>query len=143
MAKRKLSGDQRAELRASLKKAMATGQKTPDVLRENAKKYGISTITVRWYLKSVNGKLRNARKGSRLARKLGRPTGSNSSNLVKLVDDQVSSAREARRLLPRWQRLVSRELTLKNLASKLERKLAATSRKASRLRKLLDALIKR
>jgi hypothetical protein len=140
MAKRKLSSDQRAELRSDLKKGAASGQKTADLLREVAKKYGITTITARWYLKSLDGRAKG--RGARRGRRPGRPPGSGSATtLVKLVEAQSRNAQEARRLVPRWQKLVSREAELRRQASRVERKLAATSKRAGALRRRIDALV--
>ncbi|HEX7896799.1 MAG TPA: hypothetical protein VF950_03515 [Planctomycetota bacterium] len=139
MAKRKLSSEQRAELRAELKKAIGSGQKTADVLRDVAKKYGITTITARWYLKSIGGAPRKARGGAKRGRKPGRPSGD--GDLLKLVEEQARSAKEARKLVPRWQRLVTREASLRQLAARVQRKLDTTSRKAVALRKRIDVLV--
>ena len=138
MAKRKLSSEQRAELRAELKKAIGSGQKTADVLRDVAKKYGITTITARWYLKSIGGA---PRKGRRPGRKPGRPAGGGDAGLLKLVEERDRSAKEARKLVPRWQRLVVREASLRQLAGRLQRKLDAISRRAVALRKRIDVLV--
>ena len=137
MAKRKLSSEQRVALRAELKKGVAGDQKTADLLRDVAKKYGITTITARWYLKSIDGRPRKsgARRGP------GRPPGGSDAGLVKLVEEQARNAKEARRLVPRWQKLVSREAALRLLASKIQRKLGTTSKRAGALRKRIDALV--
>src|SRR5688572_12550016 len=71
MAKRKLSPEQRTKLRAELAEAVKAKRKTPEVLEEISKKYGITTITARWYLNSLDGKPR--RKAGR--RGPGRPRG--------------------------------------------------------------------
>lgn len=139
MAKRKLSSEQRAELRADLKKAVGAGQKTADVLRDVAKKYGITTITARWYLKSIDGV--KSPRGERRGRKPGRPPGNGDTGLLKLVEEQHRNAREARRLVPRWQRLVGREALLRRQATQVQRRLDATSRRAVALRKRIDALV--
>jgi hypothetical protein len=145
MAKRKLSSDQRAQLRADLKKGVAGGQKIADLLRDVAKRYGITTITARWYLKSIDGAPKRARGGARRGRRPGRPPGSSNgasdAGLVKLVEDQARSAKEARRLVPRWQKLVSREASLRQTATRIQRKLLATARRASALRKRIDTLV--
>lgn len=137
MAKRKLSSEQRAELRADLKKAVGGDRKTADVLRDVAKKYGITTITARWYLNSLDGVKRGKR-----GRKPGRPAGGNGdAGLLKLVEEQARSAQEARRLVPRWRKLVVREAELRRLANRVQRKLDATSRRAVVLRRRIDALV--
>ena len=139
MAKRKLSSEQRAELRSDLKKAIGGERKTADVLRDVAKKYGITTITARWYLKSIDGGARKAR-GAKRGRKPGRPAAGD-AGLLRLVEEQARNAKEARKLVPKWQRLVSREASLRQLASRVQRKLSATSQQAVALRKRIDALV--
>lgn len=138
MAKRKLSSEQRAELRAELKKAIGAGRKTADVLRDVAKNYGITTITARWYLKSIDG-VKGAR--GRRGRKPGRPPGTGDSGLLRLVEERHRDAREARKLVPRWQKLVSRETLLRRQAGRVRRRLDATRRRALALRKRIDALV--
>ena len=56
MAKRKLSPEQRTEIRSDIKTAIESGQKQADVLRDVAKKYGISTVTAGWYLRAIRAK---------------------------------------------------------------------------------------
>lgn len=137
MAKRKLSSEQRAELRAELKKAVDAGEKTPDLLRAVSKKYGITTITARWYLKSIDGAPRAGRRG----RKPGRPPGGGEANLLRIVEEQHRNAREARRLVPRWQKLVARQGLLRRQVGKLQRRLDAAQKRADTLKRRIDALI--
>ena len=140
MAKRKLSSEQRAELRAELKKGVDAGEKTPDLLRAVSKKYGITTITARWYLKSIDGAPRAGRRG----RKPGRPAGSGPvpGNLARIVEEQHRNAREARRLVPRWQKLVAKQGLLRRQVGRLQRRLDATERRADLLRRRIDVLVK-
>lgn len=53
MAKRKLSPEQRTEIRSDIKTALESGQKQADILRDVAKKYGITTITAGWYRRTL------------------------------------------------------------------------------------------
>jgi hypothetical protein len=146
MAKRKLSPEKRAELRAYLKKSIGGEQKTADVLREVAKKYGITTITARWYLKSVDGSKKAGRRGPGRprGRKPGRPAGSNGSisGFIKKIQAQAENANEANKLVPRWQALVDKESSLRRHALKLERSLDITAKKASQLRRRINDLVR-
>lgn len=137
MAKRKLSELQRASLRKELSSSIKAGAKTADVLRAVAKKYGISTITARWYLNSLSGT--KTKKGVRR----GRPPGSRNghANLAKVVQEQAERMKEAARLVPRWQKLVDREKELRSRSLKLGRRLEAAGRKASKLRTRIAELI--
>lgn len=150
MAKRKLSAEQRAELRADLKKSIGGDEKTADVLRRVAKKYGITTITARWYLKSIGGtpKLRAGKRGPGRppGRKPGRPAGSNGnpSDYLKTISARTEVAKAAKaagKIIPRWQALLDKESGLRRLALRIERKLEATSQKASELRNRIKELV--
>lgn len=137
MAKRKLSAEQRAALRKELKKAVSSNKNIPDVLRAVARKYGISEITARWYLKSLDGQ-----KAAR--RRPGRPKGSGNGNadLLKIVTTRSEKAKEAKRLVPRWQALVTKERNLRRKSRSLERRLSAVQRKVTTVRAKLDELVR-
>jgi hypothetical protein len=153
MAKRKLSSEQRVSLREDLKKGIAAKKKVADLLREVAKKYGITTITARWYLKSIDGAPKRKPKskaksgrgpGRPPGRRPGRPLGSVSvSGLVKQVEDQAAKSREASKIVPRWQTLVDRETVLRRKLLKVEARLEATSAKAGKLRSQIEELVGR
>lgn len=143
MAKRKLSPDQRMSLREDLKKALADKRKPAEILKATAEKYGISTITARWYLNSLNGRSKG-RKGKRGP---GRPP-NRSKGFALLVDriqsnamESLRKAKEARRLVPRLEALVSRETSLRREVARLDRKLTITTRKAAKLRRIIDQLV--
>jgi hypothetical protein len=55
MAKKKLSGPQRVAIRKEILKRLAKGQSRSSVGRLLARKYGVSTVTIRWYIKSLKG----------------------------------------------------------------------------------------
>jgi transposase len=132
MAKRKLSADQRRELRAWLTKAVDGGRPTPEIIKDAASKYGISPITARWYLKSLNGSGARARRRPTKSSRNGVSARSNGA-LEVIVQDALVKAREAKRLLPRWQKLVAREVELRRLVKKVGVQLTRTSRKAKTL----------
>ncbi len=144
MAKRKLSAEKRAELRAELKKAVGGGKKVADVLREVSAKYGITTITARWYLKSLDGKSQKKKSGRPKGRKAGRPAGTNgnASGFLKAVKARTENAKAAGKLIPRWQALVDKESALRRQANQLSRRLEAVSEKAGKLRSRISALMK-
>lgn len=139
MAKRKLSAKQRSELRADLKKGPQAGESNADLLRRMAKKYGITTITARWYLKSIDGSLKQAGKRGRPA---GRPLGSSSPDiLLRKADEQLKRAKAAKKLAPRLTRLVAKEKKLSLLIKRASKRLEATSAKVVRIRTQMDALV--
>jgi hypothetical protein len=55
MAKKKLSGPQRTAIRKEILKRLAAGQSRSSVGRQLSRKYGVSTVTIRWYIKSLKG----------------------------------------------------------------------------------------
>jgi hypothetical protein len=132
MAKRKLSAEQRRELRAWLTKAVKSGRLTPEIIKDAAGKYGISPITARWYLKSLNGAGTRGRRRSIRSSRNGLSTRSNGA-LEDRVQEALVKARAAKRLLPRWKKLVAREVELRRLVRKVGRQLTRTSRKAKTL----------
>lgn len=145
MAKRKLSAEQRGELRAELKKALEAGKPTPEILKEASAKYGISTITARWYFNSIrDGKPSN---GSTRARR-GRPRGSRTlvgstgdGELQTLAAEKLKKAKKATRLVPRWQRLVAREKELQKLQRTVTKQLKRISGKARALKSRISELV--
>lgn len=145
MAKRKLSAEQRRELRAELKKALDAGKPTPEILKETSAKYGISTITARWYLSSLReGKPSN---GSSKARR-GRPRGSRNrvasardGELQTLAAEKLKKAKKAARLVPRWKRLVAREKELQKIQRTVTKQLQRVSGKAKGLKSRISELV--
>ena len=55
MAKRKLSESQRAAIRKELAELLRSSETKAAALQTVAKKYGITTITARWYAKTLKG----------------------------------------------------------------------------------------
>ena len=55
MAKKKLSGPQRAAIKKEILKRLAQGQSRTSIGRQLSRKYGVSTVTIRWYIKSLKG----------------------------------------------------------------------------------------
>ena len=55
MAKKKLSGPQRVAIRKEILKRLAAGQSRSSIGRQLSRKYGVSTVTIRWYIKSLKG----------------------------------------------------------------------------------------
>src|SRR5262245_3617808 len=55
MARKKLSASQRAAIRKEILKKLGGGASRTAVSRDLSKKYGVSTVTIRWYIKSLKG----------------------------------------------------------------------------------------
>ena len=155
MAKRKLSSEQRAELRQEMAKALEAGQKPADILNETAKKYGITTITARWYLKSLDGskgkRAGKARRGrppgsGRGAGRRGRPPGRDAglSGMVEAVQAEgLKKAKAAQRLFARWQSLLTKEGALRRIERKVGRQLARLERQTKSLGRRISRLVGR
>jgi hypothetical protein len=55
MARKKLSDAQRVAVRKEIAKRLGAGESRSSVGRLLARKYGVSTVTIRWYIKSLRG----------------------------------------------------------------------------------------
>lgn len=55
MARKKLSDAQRVAIRKEIVKRLGAGASRTSTSRELAKKYGVSSVTIRWYIKTLNG----------------------------------------------------------------------------------------
>lgn len=141
MAKRKLSAEQRAKLRAELAQGVKAKTPIPELLETISKKYGITTITARWYLKSIGVKPKR-RKGQP-----GRPPGSNGLSGLKAMHSRalktIARAKEAKRLYPRWRKLVQRGADLERELGKLDRKLKRVSKRATQMKDRIVELVDR
>ena len=153
MAKRKLSGSQRLALRKELKRRIAAGVKPVKFLEKIAAKYGLSTVTVRWYLKGLtNGKAskrksaakrKPVRKTRRRRRRAVRNVQAGTTALVRkaraAARDQAKRVANLNKLLPEYNRLrrSKTKLTRKlQSARKTERTVSRTLRKTNtRIRK--------
>ncbi len=167
MAKRKLTAEQREELRKMIARDTALGRSAGEIVKELSEKYGITTVSARWYLKSGEpkakrkGKAKRGRpkgsgrkpgkrgrpKGSRAAKRRGRAKGRVAailrngqaagtkvlSALESAASKAVEKAKEARKLLPRWQALVKKEGFLRRAQAKASRALAAVRKRAKKL----------
>jgi hypothetical protein len=129
-----------------LKKALEVGKPTPEILKEASAKYGISTITARWYLKSIrdgkpsNGSTRARRGRPRGSRTLVRSTGD--GVLQTLAAEKLKKAKRATRLVPRYKRLLARESELEKGQRALTRELKQVRRKAKALKSEISELVR-
>jgi len=168
MAKRKLSPQQRETIRKEIRQYLAQKKRPSEILSAVAKKYGITTVTARWYLKSVRGPQSSPAAGargakaakspkkritSRKSRKASAPSNGHPkaggavqrlvANVQAIAEETFSRAREAKKLIPQWRTYVSRELSLKKLEGKLRRELRLVSSKAQALHRKIRALTSR
>jgi hypothetical protein len=108
MARKKLSDAQRVAIRKEILKKLGAGASRSSTARELGRKYGVSTVTIRWYIKSLKG----PRSGIR-TRVLN---GSNGS--IKLLDIVQSVSEDG----------LARALAAKKLFLELQAKLEESER---------------
>jgi len=168
MAKRKLSESQREAIRKELKELLRTAKTKAEALRVVAKKYGITTITARWYAKTLKGLTRPAPRpaastttapASKMAAPAVRKTAPRKQKasrnahrgptgvLEKLVAGARATAAQvfaraklAKQLLPKWQGYVRKETSLRNVERKVRQELRIVARKARALQARIKSL---
>lgn len=167
MAKRKLSSEQRQELRSELAASIKSGKSVMETITAAAQKYSLSTVTLRWYLKGLSGgpKRKLGRpKGSKnekgpkpgAKRGPGRPRGSKNrarstspkqlgSLLGKLKVRAQAAAKNAnlvKKLLPRWESLLAREAALKSQEQAVRQELKAVAKSSQALGARIQGLVR-
>ena len=110
MARKKLSPSQREAIRKEILKRLRTGASRTSVSRDLSEKYHVSTVTIRWYIKSL--------KGTSVATSTTPVSLSGSSRAMKLLDIVKNVSEEG----------LSRALAAKKLFVQLQQKLAETER---------------
>lgn len=112
MARKKLNDAQRAAIKKEILKKLAAGDSRTSVGRQLSKKYGVSTVTIRWYIKTLKG---------------GMPAASvaRSRNSMRILDIVKNVSEEG----------LARALAAKKLFVQLQQQLAQTEQ----LRRSLDA----
>lgn len=55
MARKKLTEAQRVAIKKEILKKLSSGESRTSVGRQLSRKYGVSTVTIRWYIKSLKG----------------------------------------------------------------------------------------
>lgn len=155
MAKRKLSEKDRAAVRRMLKRGLAKRKPQSELLKAAAKKYGISTETARWYLKSLKiGKAsrRKPAKTTRRRRRKAARKGQASASAPALVRKAQATARERareaaalKRLLPEYTQVRRSQEKLRDRLQEvrqLERAVSGSLRQADKRAKKLEAQLK-
>ena len=166
MAKRKLSEKDRASLRRMLKRGLAKHTQQSVLLKSAAKKYGLSPITVRWYLVNLDGvsKTRTAMKKTAAGRKLpskparktrrrkaraSRSGQAGTSVLIKKAQaaarDRAREAATLKRLLPEYAQVKRNQEKLQGRLQEvrqLERAVTGSLRQAAKRAKKLETQLK-
>jgi hypothetical protein len=164
VAKRKLSPQQRETVRKEIRQYLAEKKKPADIQRTVAKKYGITTITARWYLKSVRnpqspsaGRAAPARSSKRASTKKTRKQRAQTNghtprsgavhrlfaNVQAIAHETFSRAHQLKKLVPQWRAYVSKEFSLRKLEARARRELRAISSKARALHRKIKKLTSR
>jgi len=165
MAKRKLSESQRSAIRKELAELLKKAKTKAEAFRAVAKKYNITTITARWYAKTLKGVPARAAKASKavlrkaseiVARPAARARGHRNgtangvgdaagrllSSLASAAELALARAKRAKKIVPQWQAYVRKELSLRKLEARVRRDLQVAARKAQELGKKVKALTK-
>lgn len=164
MAKRKLSPSQRAAIRKELAELLKTAKTQAEALRTVAKKYNITTITARWYAKSLKGAARPGGKAAKAGatgkapaarrapkasvQRNGHAAGAGGvqalvAGITDAAERALARARRAQKLVPQWQIYVKKELSLRKLEKKVRANLRAAARKAKVLGRKIKELAAR
>ena len=110
MARKKLSPSQREAIRKEILKRLRDGASRTAVGRALSEKYHVSTVTIRWYIKSL--------KGTSIATRTVPVSLSGSTRAMKLLDIVKNVSEEG----------LARALAAKKLFVQLQQKLAETER---------------
>jgi hypothetical protein len=164
VAKRKLSPKQRETVRKEIRQYLAQKQKPAEIQKTVAKKYGITTITARWYLKSVRGPqspsagratpATGSKRGSAgKTRKQRAQTNGHSprngavhrlvADVQAIAHETFSRAQQLKKLVPQWRAYISKEFSLRKLESRARRELRRVSNKAQALHRKIRKLTSR
>src|SRR5436189_4001281 len=163
MAKRKLSESQRASIRKELAALLRTSKTKAEALRAVAKKYGITTITARWYAKSLKGPAAPAAKPAKAAATKPKtpaapkaPAARNGTaapafgaagrivaSVKAIAERTFFRARQAKELIPQWQAYVSKQISLRKAEQKVREELRAITGKAQALERRIKELTSR
>jgi len=134
---------------------LRTSKTKAEALRAVAKKYGITTITARWYAKSLKGAAAPAAKPAKAAAPKA-PAARNGTSApgfgaagrivasVKAIAERTfTRARQAKGLIPQWQAYVSKQLSLRKAEKKVREELRSITEKAQALERRIKELTKR
>ncbi len=142
MAKKKLSGPQRAAIKKDILKRLAAGQSRSSIGRLLARKYGVSTVTIRWYIKSLKG---NAPVPTPAPLPVVSIGGSRQSmkllDIVKNVSEEgLTRALAAKKLFVQLQEKLAESQKLRQAERDVRRSLEIIMASAKRLEKKLQKL---
>jgi len=128
MARKKLSDAQRVAIKKEILRRLSSGDSRTSIGRELSRKYGVSTVTIRWYVRSLKGTpapVSRSRSSMRLL------------DIVKNVSEEgLARALAAKKLFVQLQRKLAE-------TEQLRRSLAAATASARQLERKLQRLTAR
>ena len=142
MAKKKLSGPQRAAIKKEILKRLAAGQSRSSIGRLLARKYGVSTVTIRWYIKSLKGNAPAPLPAPLPVVAIGRSRQSMKLlDIVKNVSEEgLTRALAAKKLFVQLQAKLAESQKLRQAERDVRRSLEIIMASAKRLEKKLQKL---
>ena len=139
MARKKLSESQRTAIRKEILKRLAAGASRTSVSRDLSKRYRVSTVTIRWYIKTLKGTAGAARTASA-------PIAA-SARAMKLLDivknvseDGLTRALAAKKLFVQLQQKLAETERLRRAEREVQRSLQLITASARQLEKKLHKL---
>lgn len=139
MARKKLSDSQRVAVRKEIQKRLDAGASRSSVGRELARKYGVSTVTIRWYIKSLRGISIQPR-----AQLIGRPSPKGSLRLLDIVqnisEDGLARALAAKKLFLQLQQKLEESDRLRRSEQEIRKSLETVMASARKLEEKLHRL---
>ena len=144
---------QHESVRRGLKRGLAKGTPPSELLKRAAKRYGISTETARWYLKSMaNGKAGKRKPAKATRRRRRRTTRNGQASAPALVRKARAAARDRarevavlKRLLPEYNRVRRSQEKLRDRLQEvrqLERAVSGSLRQAAKRAKKLESQLR-
>ena len=142
MAKKKLSGPQRVAIRKEILKRLGAGQSRSSVGRQLARRYGVSTVTIRWYIKSLKGNAPGASPAALPVVTIGRSHRSlGLLDLVKNVSEEgLTRALAARKLFVQLQAKLAESEKLRRAEREVRKSLEILMASAKQIEKKLRRL---
>jgi len=139
MARKKLSQSQRSAIRKEILKRLGAGASRTAVGRDLSKKYGVSTVTIRWYIKSLKGTV--AATGSAPISITGPTRAMKLLDIVKNVSEEgLARALAAKKLFVQLQKKLAETERLRRAEREVQRSLQLITASARQLEKKLYKL---
>lgn len=142
MARKKLSDEQRSAIRKEILKKLRAGESRSSVGRQLSKKYGVSTVTIRWYVKSLKGNAPVGRAPASAPATVAPPRSTmRLLDIVKNVSEEgLARALAAKKLFVQLQAKLADAEKLRRAEREVQRSLQIITASARRLEEKLHKL---